>query len=257
MILSEQITARFFTRLLSTPEGRAHVLAQAAEAESNGEGGVFDRLLAQVDDPAIAKLVRRHQADEVRHAALFTERLAQTGVTPPVVPAHLQLIDRLDRALGRTMDTPMKSRRDVMEAYLLLQVIEERAVTQFAAMEPVFRIYDPGSADVLVSIGRDEERHLKYCRAIARRYAPDEATLTASLLRYRAIEARVYAEHSQANMRHLFEKKILRVGIVEELAWRAMSVLTGLRDEGQRTPFWTDVPHASPANDPRELAVAA
>jgi rubrerythrin len=254
MNLTEQINHRFLSLLLSTPEGRAHFLSQAAEAESNGEGGVFDRLLAKVDDPEIRRLVGRHQADEVRHAALFTERLAQTGVTPEPVPAHLQLIDRLDEALGKPMDMPMKSRRDVMEAYLLLQVVEERGVTQYGLMEPVLRIHDPATADLLVEIIRDEARHLKYCRAIARRYAPDEATLTASLLRYRRIEAQVYAEHGRANMRYLLEKKILRMGALETLGWRAISALMAVRGKGQRTPFWTD---ATPASEPDELAMAA
>ena len=89
------------------------------------------------------------------------------------MPNELKLIDRLDRAVGGFFAQPIRDRRDVMQAYLMLQVIEERALTQFALFEVAFRGSDDETADVIAGIARDEERHLKYCHAIARRYAPD------------------------------------------------------------------------------------
>lgn len=97
------------------PAGRAHILNQAAEAESNGESQVFDRILARVDDPELARLVRRHAEDEVRHAAMFRGCVERTGVTPPPVPPELRVVDRLGAALGNPFDAGVRDRRDVMQ----------------------------------------------------------------------------------------------------------------------------------------------
>src|SRR5262245_21658380 len=97
MNIQELIATRFAQLMVATPAGRAHILAQAAEAEANGEGQVFERALAKVDDPEVQRLIRRHQADEVRHAALFRERVAAQGIDPGPVPDELKLVDRLDR----------------------------------------------------------------------------------------------------------------------------------------------------------------
>ncbi|HZS42288.1 MAG TPA: hypothetical protein VFF06_35905, partial [Polyangia bacterium] len=71
MDLRAWMTLRFTKRLLATPEGRAHVLNQIADAESNGENQVFEHILAHVDDPQLRKLIEKHQADEIRHEKLF------------------------------------------------------------------------------------------------------------------------------------------------------------------------------------------
>ena len=63
--------ARFLDRMLAHPRGRAHVLSTVADAEDTDEGAVFDKLVAQVDDPELHKMIRIHQADEKRHAQLF------------------------------------------------------------------------------------------------------------------------------------------------------------------------------------------
>jgi rubrerythrin len=193
-------------RLASSPEGRAFILRQLADAESNGENQIFDRLLRKVDDPQLQKMVEKHQADEVRHAHLYTKAAERQGVTSRPVPEHLKLIDRLDRAAGGFLTHPVETDRDVMEAYVMLQVIEERGITQFKLLEQAFRPYDAESADVIAEIAGDEERHLRYCLAISRRYAPDEATRLTTLVKYRELEAKCFAENSQAMSEHTMEK---------------------------------------------------
>src|SRR5688572_9750926 len=161
--LNETLRRRYMTRLLQNPRGRAHVLTQLADAEASGEGAVFDRLLSHVDDPKLQKMIRRHAADEIRHAEMFRSCLPRTGVAAAEVPAELRLIDRLDAATGHLLDRGIRGPEDIMEAYLLLQVIEERAITQFRFFEEIFREIDPETADVIAAIAKDEERHLKYC----------------------------------------------------------------------------------------------
>jgi len=240
MSIQETLTLAYFERLVSSPEGRAHVLATCADAEASDEGALFDRLLTWVDDEDLAKLVRRHQEDELRHADMFLACLARTGVAAPTVPEHLKLLKRIDGLLGGMMDEPMKTREDVMRVYLLLQVIEERASTQFGLHVRAYRKVDPKTADVVEQIAKDEARHLKYCRAISRRYAPNEETLLRELARFREIEGRAFAANSRANMDYVREQGFVKFGPLEDLFWRGVRAVTGRVQTSVPTPFWTE-----------------
>jgi len=236
--LNEKMTARFLTGLLATPDGRAHLLNQVADAEATGESAIFEHLLAHVEDQKLRHMVERHQADEVRHAELFRECLQRTGVEPTPVPPHLRLLDRLDALAGGVMSRPVKDDRDVMIAYMMLLVIEERAVTQFQQFIPAFEVVDPQTADVFRSVARDEERHLRYCHAISRRYSTGEAAWEANLLHFRTLEARAFADNSRANMEHVFENRIHSANFLERALWRSVHTLAASTGEGPRTRFW-------------------
>ncbi|HEX6836233.1 MAG TPA: ferritin-like domain-containing protein, partial [Polyangia bacterium] len=176
--------------MITSPEGRTHLLNQCADAEGNGENGFFEHILAHVDDPALTRMITKHRDDELRHEQLFLAARDKTGFDVGPVPNELKLIDRLDRAVGHFFAHPIRDRRDIMQAYLMLQVIEERALTQFALFELAFRRVDDETADIIAEIAADEERHLKYCHAISKRYAPDEETRAATLREFRQVEAR-------------------------------------------------------------------
>jgi len=229
MDLRTEITERFTRRLLASPKGRAHVLTQIADAESNGENQVFEHILEHVDDPQLKKLVEKHQADEIRHEQLFRACVERNGIQPEPVPAELRLIDRLDRAVGGFFEHELDSKTGVMEAYLLLQVIEERAITQFQIFEKLFREIDPVIADTFVEVARDEERHLKYCHAISKRYAPDEATRQAKLTELRELEARCFAENSAANLEHVLAKGWFEGGPLAKWVFRTLQTLGNRR----------------------------
>jgi rubrerythrin len=231
---------RYMDRMMASQRGRSFFLAQASRAEDTDEGRFFVELERRVDDPELAKLIRIHRDDEARHARLFREAQGRLGVPLESVPEHLDLVPRLDRALGGFFERMVDDRLSVMEAYLLLQVIEERATTQFSVLEPIARRHDPALADLLAAVTRDEERHLKYCRAIAKRYAPDDATLERTLVHYREVEARVFVEQSRDNMAHTLAQGLLAVGPVEEAAWRGLlGVMRRQRVRPDRTPFAT------------------
>jgi rubrerythrin len=223
MTLRDRLTVRFTDRVITSQRGRAHLLNQCADAEANGENGFFERVLGSVDDPMLQILIRKHREDELRHERMFLDARDRTGINPGPVPDELKLIDRLDRAVGSFMALPIRDRRGVMDAYLMLQVIEERALTQFALFERAFEAVDEATAIALRNIARDEERHLKYCHAIARRYAPDERTQRETLRELRQIEARCFAENGRANMEFLVDHDLLNVNPVEKLFWKAVS----------------------------------
>ena len=256
--LRDRLAMRYMTHLTQTSEGRSHLLTQLADAEDNDEGRLFDRVLARVDDPRFEKLVRRHQSDEKRHAALFRECAARTGVTPVPVPDRLQMLPRLDRALGARFDQAITSRIAVMQAYVVLQVLEERAVTQFPMFQAVFARFDPKTAAVLASVAVDEARHLKYCHAIARHYAPSPAVHAATLADYRQIEAQAFSENSRDNVRYTMEQGLVRVSPVEGAFWKGLTELT-VRTGGNRTPYFGAAPERPRADRDvsEDLAMAA
>jgi rubrerythrin len=242
--LQRWLTQTFLRKVTSTARGRSMALALCAEAESNGEGQVFDRALAKVDDPELQKVIRRHAEDEVEHARLFAECCERQGLPVPPIPPELKIIDRLDRALNNLLERPIEDDMGVLRAYLLLQVVEERAMYQFGLMEPVFREVDPQSADVMLRIARDEGRHLKYCQAIARRYAPDVATHMAELKHMREVEARVFREQNRVNLAFFLDSGTVKANAIERQVWTAAVGFSSSIDTAGRTPYWDEMPRS-------------
>lgn len=225
--LHDRLTHLFMSHLLETPAGRAHLLNQIADAEDNGEASVFDQVMAFVDDPALGKAIDRHRTDELGHAALLRARRDAQGVDVGPVPEHLKVMRKIDERLDGFFTRPIGDARGVVTAYLVLQVIEERAVTQFGFMEAAFRPVDPVTADAFLSIAADEARHLKYCHAIVKRYAKDEAAAREELRALRVLETEVFAETSGANLDYCLEHDLIG-------GWRRQALWRGIRAVGRR-----------------------
>jgi|GEM_PF-1567994 len=214
----DALARRLHLDLLATPVGRAHVLRQLATAESADEATIFEEVRKYCKDPEIEKLVKKHAEDETRHAQLFEECVTRQGVDDPgAVAEELQVLKVLDKTLEKTEGRGFlaselgggDTRESVAKAYLLLQVVEERALHQFRQMAPVFAKYDAATAEVLASVIADEERHLKYCYAIVARYAPNEAWAALHLQRFRDAEALAFRDVQQANLTALLARDLL------------------------------------------------
>jgi hypothetical protein len=214
------ISRSFYRDLLCTPKGRAYVLTQMGTAESTDEGAVFDRLLARVADEDLRRMIRKHAEDEERHASMFFDRAAAQGIGEVAPPDGTRVLELLDAKLN-IFSRELERDEQVLDAYLVLQVIEERAIEQFSMIEPVMREYDPASADVLAAIGQDEVRHLKYCRAITKRYAVTEAARKMRLAELRTAEATAFQSHQFANMDHLLRNDYLPSA--SRTFWRVVS----------------------------------
>jgi len=209
-------------RLVASPRGRAFQLSFMADAEESDEG-VFDEMLSRVPDADVQKMIRMHRDDERRHARLFRECVARTGVRPDPVPDELRIIKRIDRLVGGGVEAFLANpSAGVMGVYAMLQVVEQRGVEQFPAVAHALRRVDPESAAVVDEITRDERRHVRYAQAIAKRYAPDAETLETTLGHCRAIEAQAFAEHGRAFLRFAVEHDLLAVRGPERLLWRAL-----------------------------------
>ena len=223
MSILEYLNLRYMKQLFRTPEGRAHVLAQTADGESSGESAIFDRALAHMDDPELQRMIRRHREDELRHERLFRERLAAQNA-PYELPEELRLVQRIDKEAGGVIDRPIESDQDVLRAYALLQALEERAVFSFGMFIPAMEEHDPATARVMAEVLEDEKRHLKYCVAVSRRYARDEAERLSVLNAMRAAEARAFHDNQMANMAFSLSRGWIG-GPLETAFWRTVRAL--------------------------------
>ncbi|MCU1277988.1 MAG: hypothetical protein JWM53_1534 [bacterium] len=216
----------FLSRLVAAPRGRAFLLSFMADAEESDEGA-FDELVARAEAPEVQKMVRLHREDEARHGRLLRACVARAGVAPEPLPVELRYIDRLDRMTAGGFRAHFLDDGDglgVMRVYAMLQIVEERGVIQFARIAAALRQFDAESARVIEEIVVDEERHVKYARAITRRYAPDDATLQRTLSQFRALEERAFADHGRAFFAHAVARGLVGVHALERLAWKTVAL---------------------------------
>jgi hypothetical protein len=218
------LNTRFLDRLVARPEGRAYLMNALTDAEEADEQGVFDRLVADVADPQLNKLVRTHRDDETRHGEMMTACLVRNGYARAPHPEELRIVPYIASALGDgDGDAYLAGRSGVFEAYLFLQVLEERAVAMYPRFAAAIRPHDPTTADVIRAIAKDEERHVKYASAVCKRYAPDADTLASKLARFRVAEAKAFAAHGRATIRHVLRAGLLEVSTPERAMWRAIA----------------------------------
>jgi hypothetical protein len=233
--MTDPIGRRFLERLVAQPPGRAFMLAFLKASEEADEGKIFDTLVERIErsgDDELAKLVRRHRADEERHAAIFARAVERVGAAPSI-PAELHVVTDLDADLGGLTTRFLAGDAGIADVYTLLQVIEERAVREWPAVVRALRLVDAMAAADVEAVIDDERRHVKYARAIARRYSVDDRAYEQRLASFRTIEERTYARHIQVFTRVVLERDLLAVGALERVIWRGLSWLgrRGLSEE--------------------------
>jgi rubrerythrin len=214
------IRRTFFRSLVATPEGRAHVLSLMVAAEEGDEAGVFDRLIEHMDDEKLKRIIAAHQADETRHAHLYRACLERNGLSEERVPDGLMVIRTIARTAGGVFEANdangIASREDVMNTYALLMVIEERGVEQFPIIGEEFRrIGDHATADTFDRVTSDERRHVKSCRKLGRRYAPDEATWERAVARFRKVEKQAFGRVGVAGLAYAWNRGLVFRGLVQ------------------------------------------
>lgn len=214
------IGERYMRALVRGARGRAWLLRFLAAAEVD-EHDVFDTLLARIDDAELQKLVRVHRDDEKRHFAMVSECLERYDVEPPAVLPEHRVAFHVDRLLGGFARSFEEARTTVMEAYALLYVLEELTVRIYPLIVRALDGVDGPSARVVERVLRDEERHVKYARAISRRYAPDDFTLERTVRRMRDIEKRASLECNRITLRYAVANELLEVPTMEKMFWRA------------------------------------
>jgi rubrerythrin len=238
MTVTERLNRRYVRKLFATPEGRAHVLAQAADGESSGESAIFTQLLQHVADPELQRVITRHRDDELRHEKLFRARLAAQNAKYELVE-ELRLVPRIDEAAGGVVDRPIRDDRGVLEAYCFLQALEERACFSFEIFIRGMTGIDDQSARTISEILEDERRHLKYCVAVAKKYAKSEEERLEVLYKMRAAENRAFMENQFRNMEFTLAKGWVG-GRVETLMWQGVRAIARALSRPVETPLARD-----------------
>ena len=224
--LVDAIDAQVRRHIFAQPAAMAFALSSYADAEASGEGKVFERALLHVQDERLRRMIRRHRDDETRHAFMLENRREALGLAAIPVPEHLKLIDILSREAGGLLDLPMDQDEHVADVYALLYVVEERALDEFARVaENLDRVGDAVTAQLFRDIGRDEERHLRYCEAIGRRYMGE--AFAARLDEMRAIEQQVYGKQTREWMGHMLDRGFLNLPLWLDATLRTLNVVGG------------------------------
>jgi hypothetical protein len=115
------------------------------------------------------------------------------------------------------------SRQDLMNTYAMLLVIEERALKQFPLFAELFRaVGEAQTAEVFEQVAADERRHVKFCQAMGRRYAPDAASWQQAVARFRRIEAEAFRAVGLATIADALAHDLLRFGLPGRLLGRLL-----------------------------------
>lgn len=160
------------------------VLSYYREAELHGVRLLL-HMLDMEDDPRAVASLTRHIADEARHAALISQRIADLGAAPERVG------DGYQRRIARAGGVP----RTLLELYAATLVAEQRAEARYVAHLASGHA-DPETAALLGAVSRDERWHLEWVGARLRDLAAGDGTerVEAALRRFRAADAAVAAE---------------------------------------------------------------
>src|SRR5437762_979970 len=109
-------------------------------------------------------------------------------------------------------------------AYILQQVADAESSDEGAIFDHLLaRVDDPELRRLVkrhAEDAKDEDRHLKSCHAIARRYAPDALTHAETLARFRRAEAEVFTETSSLNMDHILAHGLAKLSPPQRAFWR-------------------------------------
>jgi hypothetical protein len=166
---------------------------------------------------------------------MYRACLSRNGLELQQVPDELLIIRRVGREAGgifaagvdaSSSANGIATREDVMETYALLLAIEERGVQRFPLIGAEFRrIGDYETADTFDRVTADERRHIRYCQAIGRRYAADDATWERAVAKYQRVEARAFKQVGRATLRYAVNRGLVWRGALGRLA--RLAIRTG------------------------------
>lgn len=225
------LNRRYTAKVVRDADALAFFLTVSADAESNGEGQVFERTqawLSRQGHEKLAKIVATHAADEVRHEKMMRADLAKIGREPVEFPTSLRIVDTLGVKAGNLWEREMDTPEDIAKAYLLLYAVERRAMERFWFMVDALEGVQPEIAATFREIAKDERSHLHYCVAVSRAALPDEAKWTALRDEMIALEAAEYTENSRRFMWHQLDHAFPTMSVAEKLFWKSFRKLGDL-----------------------------
>lgn len=196
-----------YNMLAQTPGGQQLLLNMAIAGEEDEESLIYNQVNQHIDDTELKSLSSRHHDDEMRHAKMFRACLDRLGLDYTELPAELRILRGIHRT-GQYFNG-VQSDEDIVSAYAMLYVIEQRGVEDYTLTANAFDVADPQTAAVYRSVIGDELHHLKVCTAIGTRYAGSEAAWQQAVAKAQQLEALVLQEVGVAAQNYLVAQKVL------------------------------------------------
>lgn len=220
MTLVQRFFQVFMRKLAATPDGQRFMISQLVETEAmaNGEGAMFPRLLAYIDEPRLHRLVQHHYDDEVRHEGLYREVMARIDSVTEA-PRELMVMQILQDMTRQFTDDEITCDRDVLESYLFIQVLEEHAEIDLPLVAQVFDDIDPVIAAVVRSVARDEKKHVRWCDPLVEAFASTPEDLAKTRRRFRRIVNFSHDRHNLLGAAHAFREGLVKAGLLQRWAW--------------------------------------
>ncbi len=223
MTLVSRFFLRFMRKLARSPDGQRFILSQLVETEAmaNGEGNMFPRLLAYVQEPRLHRLVQRHYADEVRHEQLYRGVVGRVAseIDAPQSVMMMRILESLTRP---STAEPIACDDDVLDGYLFIQVLEEHATVDLPLVARVFDDIDPEIAAVVRAVAEDEKKHVGWCDPILAAHAASPEDLEARRLRYRRLAQFAHHRHNLLGCDHAFATGLVQGGPLVHWGWRTL-----------------------------------
>ena len=91
--------------------------------------------------------------------------------------------------------------------------------------------------EILGEVVADEKKHLKYCKRISKKYAPNKDVLEKTLSEYREIEAVVTAKLNQ-NLLDYYLKEDIFNGFISKKFWQCVGDITNKYPRPYYTKFY-------------------
>lgn len=237
-------TRSIFLEIRRDPRAFQLLMSIAAKGETQG-GWENERIAALTPDPALARKVLRHGADETKHGLMFSKLLRKAGLDEVPVPADADYCMMLESRgiglphgrLGR--DEPL-GLEEILQYLVHSKVTEERA---FDEVNRLLRVFggDAELAPSLRVIAEDEINHLCYAHEeLLRLSGQGHGDRIAGMLKaYALAEIRVYRDVGLAFVRHMAallgwnrpKQWLLKLGVSaayileRTLAWRRLAAL--------------------------------
>jgi len=219
--VTSKLTNRYLRLIVNDNDALRFLLKLSADAESNGEGLVFERVRDFVPDEYKEK-VDRHASDEIRHEQIFSD--AYKSINSNIdeeIPQDLRLIDRVSTATGNILSREVHSISDVGVAYLFLLAIERRAYEQIGLIEEALQAKYPDIANIVTTIREDEFGHIKFCKKISQIAIPNDDIRQVLEDEIAKSEAEAFREQKHAFVAYA-ERFLATMSFPEKLFWRMM-----------------------------------
>ena len=212
-------------------ETMIRILNLYVAGEKRAEISPLIPLAKNLPNGPLRKQVKKHLADEGRHAKLLINRIRQLGGQEMDIPKELEPQEFFFKKEGNLKawldqgEDAVLSRERVIEVLLFNAVLEAAGATGFFAHAEATRDDDPETYFLLMQLLPDEIRHsvytMEYAYRLAGRDMLDFARQTHK--RFHDMQAKYWATVMRLMLEHLIPRSVTGMSRVEYSTWMAIA----------------------------------